>query len=170
MLLRSFSYRDGRLSTRLAGRVLTRADSFTELLAPERRASIFQFKGAERPVDAAILKALLAFVEATGASEKVDETRAAAAAKEFASGTDKMLAYRQIYAANRLLRLGVALPTVLELTEAARSTVDAALEVPGVTVAVQAEELRDMRARALSQGGTPDVPEPTDYGEHHAAG
>ena len=70
-----------------------------------------------------------------------------------------MLAFRQIYAANRLLRLGVSLPTALELTEAARASIDAAMEIPGVTVAVQAEELRDMRARALAQGGTPDVPE-----------
>ncbi|HKR60266.1 MAG TPA: TPM domain-containing protein, partial [Pyrinomonadaceae bacterium] len=159
VLLHSFSYETGKISTRLAGRVLTRADSFTELLALERRASIFQFTGAERPGDAATLKALLAFVAATGDNGRVDDKRAAAAAKEFASGTDKMLAYRQIYAANRLLRLGVALPTVLELTEAARSSVDVALEVPGMTVAVQAEELRDMRMRALAQGATPDVPE-----------
>jgi hypothetical protein len=50
------------------------------------------------------------------------------------------------------------LSTALELTEAARRSVEAALDVPGATVAVQAEELRDMRARALAQGSTPDVP------------
>ena len=161
VLLRSFSYKRGQVSTRLAGRVPVTGDSFTELLATERRASIFQFTGAERPGDAAILKSLLAFIEATAASDgrKLDEAKAAAAAKEFASGADKMLAFRQIYAANRLLRLGISLPTALELTEAARSGVDAAMEIPGVTVAVQAEELRDARARALSHGGTPDVPD-----------
>jgi tetratricopeptide (TPR) repeat protein len=161
VLLRSFSYNRGQVSTRLAGRVPVTADSFTELLATERRASIFQFTGAERPGDAAILKSLLAFIEATEAGEgrKLDEAKAAAAAKEFAFGADKMLAFRQIYAANRLLRLGVSLPTAFELTEAARAGIDAALEIPGVTVAVQAEELRDARARALAQGGTPDVPE-----------
>ncbi|MGI8919023.1 MAG: TPM domain-containing protein [Pyrinomonadaceae bacterium] len=161
VLRRSFSYKRGQVSTRLAGRVPVTGDSFTELLAMERRASIFQFKGAERPGDAAILKALMAFIEATepGEGRKLDEARAAVAAKDFASGPDKMLAFRQIYAANRLLRLGVSLPRALELTEAARGGVDAAMEVPGVTVAVQAEELRDMRARALAQGATPDVPE-----------
>src|SRR5688500_3245494 len=161
VLLRSFSYKRGQVSTRLAGRVPVTADSFTELLATERRASIFQFTGAERPGDATILKALMAFIDATEAVEgrKLDEAKAAAAAKEFASGSDKMVAFRQIYAANRLLRLGVSLPTAFELTEAARAGVDAALEIPGVTVAVQAEELRDARARALAQGGTPDVPE-----------
>ena len=161
VLAHSFTYRRGKVATHLAGRLPMSADSFTELLAAERRASIFQFTGAERPGDAAMLKALLAFVAATelGERAKLDEVKAAAAAREFASGTDKMLAFRQMYAANRLLRRGVALPTALELTEAARAAVDAALEVPGVTVAVQAEELRDMRARALAQGGTPDVPE-----------
>jgi tetratricopeptide (TPR) repeat protein/uncharacterized membrane protein YgcG len=161
VLLQSFSYKRGQVSTRLAGRVPMIADSFTDLLAMERRASIFQFTAAERPGDAAILKALLAFIAATEAGEagRLNEATAAAAAKEFASGTDKMLAFRQIYAASRLLRSGVALPTALELTEAARASVDAALEIPGVTVAVQAEELRDMRARALARGGTPDVPE-----------
>jgi uncharacterized membrane protein YgcG/tetratricopeptide (TPR) repeat protein len=161
VLRRSFVYERGKIATQLAGRVPVSADSFTELLAPERRASIFQFTGAERPGDAAMLKDLLAFMIATEPreGEKLDETRAAAAAKKFASGSDQMLAFRQIYAANRLLRRGVALNTALELTQAARAGVDAALEVPGVTVAAQAEEMRDIRARALAQGGTPDVPE-----------
>ena len=160
-LQNSFSYKQGKIETRLAGRVLARADSFTELLAPERRASIFQFAGAERAGEASMLKALLAFVNATPLSDQgqLKATQAALTAKEFASGTDAMRAYRQIYAANRLLKRGVALPTAYELTETARGSIDAALDVPGATVAVQAEELRDMRTRALSQGGTPDVPE-----------
>lgn len=160
VLLRSFSYDQGQVSTRLAGRVPARADTFPELLAPERRASIFQFKGADSPANAATLKSLLAFIKATEVAEnaKLDEVKAAAAAKEFASGNDNMLAYRQIFAAARLLRQGVALQTAFELSEAARSSIEAALDVPAVTVAVQAEELRDMRARALAQGSTPDVP------------
>ncbi len=160
VLARSFSYNSGQVTTRLAGRVAAQAETFPELLALERRASIFQFTGAERQGDAAVLKSLLGFFEATENREgKVDEAKAITAAKEFASGTDKMLAFRQIYAANRLLRLGIGLPTALELAEAARNGVDTALEVPGVTVAVQADELRDMRARALAQGSTPDLPE-----------
>jgi tetratricopeptide (TPR) repeat protein len=46
VLLNSFSYKQGQIETLLAGRVAARADSFTELLGPERRASIFQFAGA----------------------------------------------------------------------------------------------------------------------------
>ena len=48
---------------------------------------------------------------------------------------------------------------VYELAEAARSTADAGLGVPAVTVAVQADELREIRARAISAGGTPDIPD-----------
>ncbi|MGI8733467.1 MAG: TPM domain-containing protein [Pyrinomonadaceae bacterium] len=160
-LQRSFSFKQGQIETRLAGRVLTRADDFSELLALERRASIFQLAGAEQADESSVLKALLAFAVATQVTDRgqLDEVKAALAAKKFAAGTDEMRAYRQIYAANRLLKRGIALQTALELTEAARTAVDAALGVPGVTVAVQAEELRDMRARALAQGGTPDVPE-----------
>lgn len=161
VLQRSFSLKQGQIETRLAGRVLNRADDFSELLAPERRASIFQQAGAEQAGEAAVLKALLAFAAATQVTDRrqVDEVKAALAAKKFAGGTDEMRAYRQIYSANRLLKRGVALQTAYELAESARGAVDAALDVPGVTVAVQADELRDMRARALAQGGTPDVPE-----------
>jgi len=160
VLQNSFSYKQGQIETLLAGRVAARADSFTELLAPERRASIFQFAGAEREGEARMMKALLALVAATPLTEQgqLDASTASTAAKEFAAGNDAMRAYRELYAANRLVRRDIALSTALELTEAARSSVEAALDVPGVTVAVQAEELRDMRARALAQGSTPDVP------------
>ena len=160
VLLNSFSYKQGQIETLLAGRVAARADSFTELLAPERRASIFQFAGAEREGEASMMKALLAFVAATPLPEQgqLDASTASATAKEFAAGNDAMRAYRELYAANRLVRRDIALSTALQLTEAARSSVEAALDVPGATVAVQAEELRDMRARALAQGSTPDVP------------
>src|SRR5947208_16568843 len=41
----------------------------------------------------------------------------------------------------------------------AMTGVEAALSAPAATVAVQPEELGDTRARALAQGGTPDVPD-----------
>lgn len=163
ILQRSFVLKEGQLETRLAGRVPARAASFTELLAPERRASIFQFTAADNAGDAAMLKALMALDAATtqvSERDKLDEVRvAAAAAKKFADGSDDMRAYRQLFAANRLVRRSLALQTAYELTEAARSSVEAALGVPGVTVAVQAEELRYVRARAIGQGSTPEIPE-----------
>jgi uncharacterized membrane protein YgcG/Flp pilus assembly protein TadD len=162
VLMKSFMLKDGQIETRLAGRVFTRSPTFIELLAPERRASIFQFVPADTANNATMLKALLAFtITSSPAAEngKLDETLAANAAKEFASGADDMRVYRQLYAASRLLRKGIAPQTAYELTEAARSSVDSALDVPALTVAVQADEYRDIRARAIAQGGTPDIPD-----------
>ena len=162
VLLQSFTFKDDKIEARLAGRVPAQESDFIQLLAPERRAAIFQFAAADNKNDAAILKALLAFATATNQpneSVKLDEAIVSRAAKEFSSGTDDMRVYRQLYAAGVLIRKGVALQTAFELTEAARSGVESALEVPSATVAAQAEELRDIRARAIAKGSTPDVPD-----------
>lgn len=162
VLLQSFTIKDDKIEARLAGRVLAQESDFIQLLALERRASIFQFTGADNKNDAAILKALLVFAIATSQaneSVKLDEATVAEAAREFASGADDMRVYRQLYAASSLVRKGIALQMAYELTEAARSSVESALEIPAATVAVQAEELRDIRARAIAQGSTPDVPD-----------
>src|SRR2546423_174253 len=95
-LSRSFAVRDGQIETRLAGHVETRAADFGELLAPERRASLSQFAGASSADEARVLKALLAFYQATG-SPATDEKAAAEAAREFRAGEDEMRAYRNLY-------------------------------------------------------------------------
>src|SRR5262249_6344596 len=61
VLQQSFSLKDGMIEARLGGRKLTREANFDELLAPERRASIYQFSTADTPANAKTLKALLAF-------------------------------------------------------------------------------------------------------------
>ena len=161
VLHESFEFKEGQIHTRLAGHMPASDASFIDLLAPERRAGIFQPRSADTPENAKLMKALLAFNAALtpGDGAKVNETTAAAAAQEFASGTDNMRAFRQLYAANRLLRNGVALPTVLELIAAARKASDDALSVPMVTMAVQADEFRDLRAREIASGRIPDVAE-----------
>jgi tetratricopeptide (TPR) repeat protein/uncharacterized membrane protein YgcG len=162
VLLQSFTLKGDKIEARLAGRIAAQESDFIQLLAPERRAAIFQFAGADNKNDAAILKALLAFATATNQTDenvKLDEAMVAAAAKEFASGDDDMRVYRQLYAAGVLIRKGVALQTAYELTVAARGAVESGLGVPAATVAAQAEELRDIRARAIAKGSTPDVPD-----------
>jgi tetratricopeptide (TPR) repeat protein len=162
VLRNAFSLKDGQLETQLANRIPARAASFPELLALERRASIFQPAPADTEANASSLKTLLAFTLALNPQEadaKIDEDAVAALAREFAAGKDDMRAYRQLYAASRLLRRGIALTTVQELSDAARNAVVAATFVPAVTVAAQADELADLRARAIAVGGTPDVPE-----------
>ncbi|MGA9994400.1 MAG: tetratricopeptide repeat protein, partial [Pyrinomonadaceae bacterium] len=157
-LARSFHLKDGQLETQLAGRVPTRAESFTELLAPERRASIFQHAAADTEENARMLKALLAFDTAINQTS-VKETDAAAAAQEFVAGKDKMRVYRQLYAASRLLQRGVALPLVLELTDAATGGIEAALDTPTATVATLSDELHTLRSQALSSGTMPILPD-----------
>jgi tetratricopeptide (TPR) repeat protein len=160
-LARSFALKGNQIETLLAGRVQARAANFIELLAPERRAGIFQFTAADDEHNARILKSLLSFTLAMnpqGEGARPKESEVVAAAREFASGEDAMRTFRQIYAANRLLRAGLALPVAIELTEASMSGVDAAADTPGATVATLAEELSFPRQRAISAGGTPDIP------------
>ena len=55
---------------------------------------------------------------------------ASAAAKEFASGDDRRACTAQLYAASRLLRRGVGFQTAFELSEAARDSAEAGMNVP----------------------------------------
>jgi len=158
-LRESFTITDGQIQSNLAGTVQTRESGFIELLAPERRASIYQPTSPDNATNAKTMKALLAFDNALtpANNDKINESAAVEAAKEFASGSDSMRTFRQIYAANRLLRNGVGASTALEFIAAARKSSDEALEVPVLTLAVQAEEYRDLRASAISSGNVPDV-------------
>jgi tetratricopeptide (TPR) repeat protein len=161
-LSRSFTLKDGLLETQLAGRLPARAANFIELLAPERRASIFQATAADTENNARMLKGLLAFRQAitsSGENAKIDEESAIAAAREFVAGGDDMRTYRQLHVATRLLQRGIGFPAAQEFADAARAGVDTALGVPAVTVAVQADELRDLRTQAIAAGGTPDIPD-----------
>ncbi|HKG79199.1 MAG TPA: carboxypeptidase regulatory-like domain-containing protein, partial [Pyrinomonadaceae bacterium] len=90
---------------------------------------------------------------------KINESAAIAAAQDFASGTDSMRAFRQLYAASRLLRNSVGISAALDLIIEARKASDEALKVPVLTMAVQADEFRELRARAIASGNVPDVAE-----------
>ncbi len=162
VLMQSFSLRDGQIETRLAGQTVARGADFLELLAPERRGSIFQSTAADSASNASLLKALLALAtaidtEANGGT--VNEENAILAAKKFASGDDAGRAHRELYAASRLLQKRIGFQTAYELAEAARSSAEAGMTVPDVTVVVQADDLRLIRARAIAAGGTPNIPE-----------
>lgn len=161
VLRESFEIKEGQIHTRLAGHLPASDASFIDLLAPERRAGIFQATPSDTAENAKVMKALLAFNAAItpAEGEKINERAAVAAAQDFASGTDSMRAFRQLYAASRLLRNGIGLPTVLELVASARKASDEAIKVPVLTLAVQADEFRDLRARAIASGTIPDVAE-----------
>ncbi|HEX7332168.1 MAG TPA: TPM domain-containing protein [Pyrinomonadaceae bacterium] len=159
VLRESFTMKDGQIQTYLAGHVSATDANFIDLLAPERRAGIYQPTSADNAANAKKLKALLALNTITTPTdgEKINETAAVAAAKEFASGSDSMHAFRKVYAASRLVRNGVGNDTAMDLVAAARTAADEALKLPAATMAVQAEEFRSLRARAISAGNVPDV-------------
>lgn len=158
VLRESFSIKGDQIQTYLAGHLPASEPGFPELLAPERRASIYQKTAADNAANAKALKALLTFNAALTA-EKIDEAVAVSAAREFASGTDNMRAFRQMYVSSRLLRQGVGLDAAFEFAEEARKATDDALASPNLTMAVQADEFRELRARAISAGTVPDVAE-----------
>src|SRR2546423_5630045 len=151
-LSRSFAVRDGQIEARLAGHVEARAADFNELLAPERRASLSQFTGASSAEEARVLKALLAFYQATG-SQATDEKAASDAAREVGAGDDEMRAYRNLYAAERLEQRGAAHAVAFERAEAAIAGVEPALDVPHAPVALFADtdEMRLLRQQVVEQ-------------------
>ncbi len=148
-LSHSFTIKDGQIETRLAGRVPAHAPDFLELLAPERRAGIFQATAADTGANARVLKGLLAFSNALGAG---DAAGLASAQSDFLAGEDAMRVFRQLYVASQLLARGIELKTVFDLAEAAGAGVDAGLDEPVANVAAMADELRDAHARAAATG------------------
>lgn len=160
-LAHSFTLKNGQIETRLAGRNVASAASFIELLAPERRAAIFQARPADTEANAKMLKALLALNSALNPPEgrAASEDELIAIAQDFTAGNDGMRTYRQVYVAGKFVSKRVALSSALDFLEQATSGVEAALSEPGATVAVQPDELSDIRARALARGGTANVPE-----------
>jgi tetratricopeptide (TPR) repeat protein len=160
-LSRSFTIKDGMIETKLGGRATAKAAGFIELIALERRASIFQSKAADTESNSKLLKSLLAFsiaLNPEGGKEARKEEEIIAAAKEFTSNDDAMKTHRQLYVASRLIQNDIALSQASEFTQSATSGVEAALDVPAVTVAVMADELYEVRARAATYGGTANVP------------
>lgn len=162
-LRKSFTLTDGRIETRLGGRVPKESKTFTELISYERRASIFQPLAADNPENAAKLKALLDLTQKLEAAAP-NETEAAAAADDFMSGDDNMKFHRQMYAANLLLQKKAALPKVLEIMTSATGNSDKALEVANASAAVLADQLYESRAFSMSRNQLvviPDVPRQT---------
>jgi len=160
ILRESFTINEGQVATYLAGRISAQNKDFIDLLAPERRASIYQPTAADSRSNSKMLKELLALDSAlaqTSVGEKTNEIAIAKTARDFGSGNDAMRAYRQLYAASRLVKKSVALPTALELVNEAKIALESALNVYVVTTAVQADELRDIRAQAIASGNIPDM-------------
>lgn len=160
-----FAVKDNYVQTYIAGRkdVAREAESFTELLGLERRASIFMSNSADNADEAEKLKRLLDFSQKISNKNSTDE-EINNAADEFVKGDDKMKAHRQLYAASRLLDTKKSLPKVLELTQGAVKVLDDSLQVNNPAAAILADELIESRSLAISKDEViviPDVPQQT---------
>lgn len=163
-LKKGFKLADGSIATKLGGRIERSAASFTEVLAAERRASIFAPTAADSAENSDQLRVLLE-LDAALSAEKPQETEAAAVAGKFANGTDNMSVHRKLYAANALMEKNVGTETALELSRSAASLgADKALEVANPGAAVMASELYEARAVTFARNDfllIPDVPKQT---------
>ncbi len=156
-LQKNFTIKDGLIQTRLGGRVLREENNFADLIAYERRASIFEPNAADDPATASKLKALFEITEKLGGTP--DEGEINVLTDEFVKGDDKMKLHRQVYSATILLQKNVALPKVLELVKAAVGNTDAGLDVTTPAAAVMASELYESRTVAFARNEIIVVPE-----------
>jgi tetratricopeptide (TPR) repeat protein len=159
----SFTVENNKIKVLLGGRVERADTNFTDLLAPERQASIFEPEASEDPQTVAVLKSLLAFDQELQAST-VNEEALTATGDRFIDGDDPMKVHRQVYVASALLEKKIALPKVVELTRSAVSGTDAGLMTPSAAAAVMASELYESRMTALARDQyvhVPDVPRQT---------
>lgn len=157
-LKKNFAIKNGTLETRLGGRITVEAEDFIKLLALERQASIFQPNPADTAETAQKLKSLLTFSQEINSPDENLEA-ISAATDDFVKGDDKMKIHRQLFVATRLLDKKKALPKVLEMTQAAVSGVDSALDVVNPSAAVMADELYETRILAMSRNEVLIVPE-----------
>jgi len=156
-LKKGFAIKNGVIYANIGNRVPKQGQSFTELLAAERRASIFEMNAADNPENAEKLKSLLNFSLKLNAKES-SETEIIEAAEEFVKGDDNAKTHRQIYAASRLLYKKIALPKVLEMMQGAVKGVDSSLDVDSPSSSVLADELFETRLNAIERGQLVIVP------------
>lgn len=162
-LKKSFTVENGVVKTRLGGRVERSGESFADVIAFERRASIFAPAAAEATGGGERLKALLELDQKLAAETK-DDAEIASVAERFAAGDDNMAVHRQLYAANLLLQKGVAGERAFELARSATAKIDASLDVANPGAAVMASELYEARNVSFARDDyllIPDVPRQT---------
>ncbi len=171
---KAFTYKDGKYQTRLGGVMETKADSLAQLLAPERKASLFQAEPITSDTEFRIIENLARFEEALKRGKKSSPgtvsslvlnqaaTKLAAAEVEktsadFAEAEASRRAFRWLYAAERLLQTSQAPETALkfsdqalELSEIATEPEGALRDLPNID---RNARLQIFRARALTLRG-----------------
>ena len=162
-LAKSFAIKDGSVSTYLGGRVKREAASFSELVAFERRASIFAPTAADDASNSGKLLALLEFSDVVNVAD-VSSVKVSAAADKFVGADDTMKIHRQLFAASQLLNKRLEPAKIIELTKAAVGSVSIALDLPTAAAAVFADELYRSRSIAAERDEyiqMPNIPRST---------
>lgn len=162
-LQKSFELRDGALVTKLGGRVSREGKTFAELIANERKASIFEPRSADNADESAKLNVLFELSKKLG-GEKPDEAELSTLVDDFVKGDDPMRLHRQIYAASMLLQKQIAVSKAADLAKAAVGGAESGLQAAEPGAAVMASELYESRAIAFSRNDillVPDVPRQT---------
>lgn len=158
-----FDLAEGKLQTRLSGRIPRTADNFAELIAAETRAAIFSPLPLVDADDARLLTLLLEIKKLSESPDASPETLAETA-RRFAAGTDKMAPHRALFAARILIDRGIGYDAARELAEAASARIEEALAVANPAAAVMASQLYEARETAFARNEfllIPDVPKPT---------
>ncbi|HQU84031.1 MAG TPA: tetratricopeptide repeat protein [Pyrinomonadaceae bacterium] len=149
-LSKSFRVENDSIKTNLGGRVSKESKTFIELLAAERRASIFQPLAADDPENANKIRVLLELNQKLN-DKSADETAIVEAVDNFVKGNDKMKLHRELFVANMLLQKRIAPTKALEIAQSAVGNTDSALEVADASAAVLADELYEKRLAVFSQ-------------------
>jgi tetratricopeptide (TPR) repeat protein len=157
-LQKHFVVSDGMIKTKLGGRIEREGKDFADLIAAERKASIFESSGGNDSATDEKLKQLLELHQDIDMAN-ADQVKVAAAADSFASGDDPMKVHRQLYAASLLLQKNIALDKVVDLSRAATGNTDAGLQAQNAGAAIMASELYDSRVLAFSRNEFLDVPD-----------
>ncbi len=163
-LSKQFTLTDGGVKTNLGGRVAHVEKTLADLVAFERKASIFTPVAADTVEASETLRALLELDKLATATAAANDAEIAVAVDAFVKGADKMKVHRQIYAAGLLLQKRVAVGKALELTKAATGNSDTGLDVADPGAAVMASELYESRVTAFRKGEyllVPEVPRQT---------
>jgi tetratricopeptide (TPR) repeat protein len=153
----TFLVKEEQIETKLGGRVSKKAENFIDLLAPERRASIFQSVSADNVEISQKLKYLIDFSQKISSKEP-SRSEISALATLFCDGKDKNRTYRCLYVASRMLEKKLDPETVLKTVQLASAGLDSALDSSIASSAVLADEIIESRSAANARGESIIIP------------
>lgn len=149
-IFRAYDLDDGLVISYLGNRVLADAESFSDLIALERRAVVLDSMSDPDPIIESRLKSLMFFVKAIS-SESPDISAVLRHGRDFVEGDDAMRLHREIFIAGRMLQRNIAVEESLAILRSAVPRVDDALKNPLSAPATLADDIYEARQAAFSR-------------------